>query len=355
MYPKNAKFFRGKQNFFSNVKINIDKYNIYYINFYLHWRDFTFRFCTLKKEINSLGGTHEFIQDDRNNDVLIYVNGELVPRDKAKVSVFDSAFLVGDGVWESFRLHNGKLAFVDKHLDRLNANLKALDYDLGMPLESLIDAVYETVQANDMVSDVHIRLMITRGIKRSPSQDPRSNIGGPTIVIIAEYKVPDRGEREGINLFTVHVRRGRPDVQDPKLHPHSKLNCVISCIQAIQAGANEALMLDPQGFVSTCNSTNFFIVRRNQVWTSTGQYCLNGITRGNIIELCRENDIEVFEKDFSLMEVYSANEVFLTGTFGGVAHVSKVDGRVIGDGQMGKMSRRLNALYSSLLEKECPG
>lgn len=300
-----------------------------------------------------MGGTHEFIQDDRNSDVLIYVNGELVPREQAKVSVFDSAFLIGDGVWESFRLHNGRLAFVDKHLERLHANLKALNYNLGIPLESLIDAVYETVQANKMVSDVHIRLMITRGIKRSPSQDPRSNIGGPTIVIIAEYKVPDKAVHEGLNLFTVHMRRGRPDVQDPKLHTHSKLNCVISCIQAIEAGANEALMLDPQGFVSTCNSTNFFIVRQNQVWTSTGQYCLNGITRGNIIELCRAHDIQVFEKDFSLMEVYSANEVFVTGTFGSVAHVSKVDGRTIGDGQIGLLTSRLKELYRSLLEKEC--
>jgi len=302
-----------------------------------------------------MSGTHEFIEDERNKDVLIYVNGELVPRDEAKVSVFDSAFLVGDGFWESFRLHNGKLAFVKQHLARLKANAKALDYDLGMPPEALIDEVYKTVRANRMTSnDVHIRLMITRGTKRSPSQDPRTSIGGPTIVIIAEYKAPTRREDEGIRLFTVHVRRGRPDVQDPKLHPHSKLNCVISCIQAAKAGANEALMLDPQGFVSTCNSTNFFIVRNEQVWTSTGQYCLNGITRGNIIELCQRNQIEIFEKNFSLFEVYSADEAFVTGTFGGVAYVSEVDGRGIGDGQMGPMTRRLKTLYADLLDEDCP-
>ncbi len=302
-----------------------------------------------------MSGTHEFIKDARNRDVLIYVNGELVPRDEAKVSVFDSAFLVGDGFWESFRLHNGKLAFVKQHLARLKANAKALDYDLGMPPEALIDEVYKTVRANRMTSnDVHIRLMITRGTKRSPSQDPRTSIGGPTIVIIAEYKAPTRREDEGIRLFTVHVRRGRPDVQDPKLHPHSKLNCVISCIQAAKAGANEALMLDPQGFVSTCNSTNFFIVRNEQVWTSTGQYCLNGITRGNIIELCKRNQIEIFEKAFSLFEVYSADEAFATGTFGEVAYVSEVDGRVIGDGRMGPMTRRLKALYADLLDENCP-
>jgi branched-chain amino acid aminotransferase len=300
-----------------------------------------------------MSGTHEFIEDERNRDILIYVNGDLVPRDEAKVSVFDSAFLVGDGFWESFRLHNGKLAFVKQHLARLKANAKALDYDLGMSPEAIIDEVYKTIRANNMTSDdVHIRLMITRGTKRSPSQDPRANISGPTIVVIAEYKAPSRQEDAGLRLSTVHVRRGRPDVQDPKLHPHSKLNCVISCIQATKAGADEALMLDPQGFVSTCNSTNFFIVRNDQVWTSTGRYCLNGITRGNIIEICKRSNIEVFEKDFSLFEVYSADEAFVTGTFGGVVYVSEVDGRVIGDGQMGPMTRRLRALYADLLDEE---
>jgi branched-chain amino acid aminotransferase len=302
-----------------------------------------------------MSGTHEFIQDERNKEVLIYVNGELYPRDEAKVSVFDSAFLVGDGFWESFRLHNGQLAFVDRHLARLKANAKALDIDLGMSPDDLMGKVYKTVQANNMTSnDVHIRLMISRGTKRSPSQDPRATISGPTIVIIAEYKAPARLGEEGIRLFTVHVRRGRPDVQDPKLHTHSKLNCVISCIQATKAGADEALMLDPHGFVSTCNSTNFFIVRNDQVWTSTGKYCLNGITRGNIIELCKRNEIEVYEKDFSLFDVYSADEAFVTGTFGGVAHVAEVDGRIIGDGSIRVTTRRLKELYADLLEEDCP-
>lgn len=302
-----------------------------------------------------MSGTHEFVEDSRNQDILIYVNGELFPRYEAKVSVFDSAFLVGDGFWESFRLHNGKLAFVKQHLSRLKANAKALDYSLGMPAEALIDEVYKTVRANNMnSSNVHIRMMITRGNKRSPSQDPRTNVGGPTLVIIAEYKAPSRDVDDGISLFTVHVRRDRPDVLDPKLHSHSKLNCVISCIQATKAGANEALMLDPQGFVSTCNSTNFFIVREDQVWTSSGQYCLNGITRGNIIELCKRNNIPVFEKDFSLFDVYSADEAFVTGTFGGIACVSEIDGRIIGDGRLGTMTRRLQALYNALLDEECP-
>ncbi len=301
-----------------------------------------------------MGGTHEFLEDPRNEHILIYINGEFFPRHEAKVSVFDSAFLVGDGLWESFRLHNGKLAFVSQHLNRLKANLKALDYNLCIPPEALIDEVYKTVRANKMHTDVHIRMMITRGTKKSPSQDPRTNISGPTIVIIAEHKMPSRKAEEGIRLFTVHVRRGRPDVQDPKLHPHSKLNCVISCIQAIKAGVDEALMLDPQGFVSTCNSTNFFIVRKNQVWTSTGQYCLNGITRGNIIDLCRRNNIDVFEKNFSLFDVYSADEAFVTGTFGSVAYVSEVDGRVIGNGEMGPLTYKLRDLYRALLEENCP-
>lgn len=302
-----------------------------------------------------MSGTHEFVEDARNQDVLIYVNGEFFPRSEAKVSVFDSAFLVGDGFWESFRLHNGQLAFVKQHLARLAANAKALDYDLGRSPQAIIADVYKTVRANHMTSnDVHIRLMITRGTKKSPTQDPRATLGGPTIVIIAEYKVPRRNPAQGLSLFTVHVRRGRPDVQDPKLHTHSKLNCVLSCIQATKAGADEALMLDPQGFVSTCNSTNFFIVRDHQVWTSTGQYCLNGITRGNIIALCKRNGIAVYERDFSLFDVYSADEAFVTGTFGGLAYVSEIDGRVIGDGRLGAMTVRLQALYAGLLDEECP-
>ena len=300
-------------------------------------------------------GTHEFIEDPRNQDVLIYVNGELFPRNEAKVSVFDSAFLVGDGVWESFRLHNGQLAFVKQHMSRLHANLQALDYNLGMPEQALIEAVEKTVKANGMTSsNVHIRMMITRGTKRSPSQDPRTNISGPTVVIIAEYKQPSQGAGSGLELFTVHVRRGSPDVQDPKLHTHSKLNCILACIQATKAGADEALMLDPLGFVSTCNATNFFMVRDGQVWTSTGKYCLNGITRGNVIELCKWHGIEVFEKDFSLYDVYSADEAFVTGTFGGLSFVSAVDGRQIGAGSLGPVTQRLQGLYAELLDEECP-
>jgi branched-chain amino acid aminotransferase len=303
-----------------------------------------------------MSGTHEFSDDARNADVLVYVNGAIVHRAQATVSVFDSAFLVGDGVWESFRLHNGRLAFVAEHLDRLRANLRALDY-ADVDGAFLVAEVERTLAANGMTgSGVHVRMMVSRGNKRSPSQDPRANVGGPNVVIIPEYKVPSRGPDDGVRLFTVHVRRGAPDVLDPRLHVHSKLNCVLACIQATKAGADEALMLDPHGFVSSCNSTNFFIVRKGEVWTSTGNHCLQGITRGNVIDLCERHGIPVRQRDFSLYEVYAADEAFVTGTFGGLAFVSEVDGRRIGDGAPGRgpMVRRLAQLYRDLLDEVCP-
>jgi branched-chain amino acid aminotransferase len=298
------------------------------------------------------GGTHAFHQDERNRDIKVYVNREIVHRDQAKVSVFDSGFLLGDGIWESFRLHNGKLAFLAQHMYRLRESAKALDMDLGMTDQEIVDAIYDTTRANDMETNVHIRLVFSRGMKSTPFQDPRVNIGGCTLVIIPEYKLVDEST-EGISLYTVYNRRGRPDVQDPKLHPLSKLNCVLACIQVAKAGADEALMLDPNGFVAACNSTSFFIVRQGQVWTSTGNYCLHGITREVTIELCSENGIEVLEKDFSLLEVYAAEESFVTGTFGGLRHVTEIDGRIIGNGQLGPVTEKLQRLYQERLDKEC--
>jgi len=298
-------------------------------------------------------GTHDYEDDPRNADILVYVNGDLVPRAEAKVSVLDSGFMLGDGVWEGLRLHDGALAFLDKHLDRLYEGAKAIDMDIGMGREALTVEIERTLAANNMTSGVHIRLMVTRGLKATPYQDPRICVGGPTIVIIPEYKVPAEETAEtGIRLFTVHVRRGAPDVQDPKLNSHSKLNCILACIQAIKAGADEALMLDPHGFVATCNATHFFIVRRGEVWTSSGRYCLPGITRGNVIELCRANAIPVFEKDFSLTEVYGADEAFVTGTFAGLVPAVEVDGRTIGTGRRGPMTERLRSLYQALIAAE---
>ena len=297
-------------------------------------------------------GTHHSTDDPRNRDILIYVNGELRPRTQAVVSVFDSGFILGDGVWEGLRVHHGRMAFLEAHLDRLYEAAKAIDLDIGLDRTGLTRALYRTLAANAMSEGVHMRLMVTRGLKSTPYQDPRASIGPVTIVIIPEYKLP-RPEllARGVRLFTVHVRRGAPDVQDPKLNSHSKLNCITACIQATKAGADEALMLDPHGFVATCNSTHFFIVRRGEVWTSSGDYCIAGITRANVLRLCRENGIPAFEKNFSLTEAYSAQEAFLTGTYAGIAPVTEIDGRPISAGR-GPVVERLQQLYLRLIERD---
>jgi branched-chain amino acid aminotransferase len=298
-------------------------------------------------------GTHDFHDDPRNRDILIYVNGAMKKRDEAVVSVFDSGFVLGDGVWEGLRVSGGHPAFLDQHLDRLYEGARAIALDIGLDRDALTRAIYATLAANGMRDGVHVRLMVTRGVKRTPYQDPRVTIGPATIVIIPEHKnpLPDTVER-GLKLFTVHVRRGCPDVQDPKLNSHSKLNCITACIQAYTAGADEGLMLDPHGFVATCNSTHFFIVRKGEVWTSTGQYCLGGITRGNVLAICRENGIPSFEKSFSLTDVYGADEAFVTGTFAGVVPVHTIDGRAIGDGRRGPMVARLQSLYRALVARD---
>jgi branched-chain amino acid aminotransferase len=295
---------------------------------------------------------HDFVDDPRNQTIKIYVNGELKPRAQAVVSVFDSGFVLGDGVWEGLRVHAGRIAFLDQHLDRLYEGAKAIDMGIGLSRDELTLALYRTLAANDMHEHVHMRLMVTRGVKRTPYQDPRATIGPATIVIIPEYKLPRPETLErGLRLFTVHVRRGFPDVQDPKLNSHSKLNCITACIQATKAGADEALMLDPHGFVATCNSTHFFIVRKGEVWTSSGMYCLGGITRANVLRVCRENGIPAIEKSFSLTDVYGADEAFVTGTFAGVAPVVEVDGRNISAGR-GPMVERLQQLYRELIARD---
>jgi len=299
-------------------------------------------------------GTHDFTADPRNERILINVNGAMTPRAEAVISVFDSGFMLGDGVWEGLRVHKGRIAFLDAHLDRLFEGSKAIAMDIGITRDALIDRLYETIRGNDMIDQegVHIRLMVTRGIRSMPYQDPRVVISPATIVIIPEYKeaLPSTVEN-GIRLFTVHVRRGDPAVQDQKLNSHSKLNCITACIQATQAGADEALMLDPQGFVATCNRTHFFIVRKGEVWTSSGDYCLGGITRANVIRICRENDIPVFEKNFSLTDVYGADEAFVTGTFAGVVPATEVDGRILTEGR-GPMVERLQGLYKELIDRD---
>ncbi len=298
-------------------------------------------------------GTHEAVPDRRNEDVLVYINGELFPRSEARISVFDSGFLVGDGVWEGIRLHGGVFAFLDEHLDRLFQGAKAIGLQIGMTREEITAALRETARRNGMTDGVHVRLMVTRGDKKTPSQDPRLVVGGPNVVIIAEHKRADPEVKErGVSLFTSTVRRPPPDTLDQKLNSHSKLHEVVALLQALEAGADEALMLDPTGAVATCNATNFFVVRRGEVWTSTGQYSLNGITRRMVVELCKTHGIPVSERSFSLTEVYDADEAFVTGTFGGLTPVIKVDGRGIGDGGMGPMTRQLRALYAGAVSAE---
>ena len=296
-------------------------------------------------------GTHDYVADPRNATVQISINGKLFPRAEAKVSVLDSGFVLGDGVWEGLRVHDGGLPFLEMHLDRLYEGAKTIDMDIGLTREELTQQVLATLRANKMRDGVHIRLMVTRGLKATPYQDPRVTIGPATVVIIPEYKQPlPETVEKGIRLFTVHVRRAAPDTLDPKLNAHSKLNDIMACIQAAKAGADEALMLDPQGFVATCNSTHFFIVRKGEVWTSSGKYCLGGITRSNVLRLCRENGIPHFEKDFSLTDVYGAEEAFVTGTFAGLVPVMEVDGRKIG--ARGSMVQKLQGLYMQLVKKE---
>jgi branched-chain amino acid aminotransferase len=291
------------------------------------------------------------VPDERNDGILVYINGRLVPRAEARISVFDAGFLVGDGIWEGIRLHHDTFLFLDQHLDRLYAGAATIGLDIGLSREELTGLLWKTVRANDMHDGVHVRLMVTRGTKKTPSQDPRLTISGPTVVIIAEHKAADPDTAEhGIRLFTSTIRRPPPDTLDQKLNSHSKLHEVIALVQAIHAGADEALMLDVHGSVSTCNATNFFIVRKGEVWTSTGQHCLNGITRGNVIALCRENGLTVRERDYSLSDVYSADEAFVTGTFGGLTPVVDVDGRTIGAGGMGTLTRRIRGLYDALAQ-----
>ena len=292
-------------------------------------------------------GTHDHADDHRNAGVLVWVNGDLVPRDRAVVSVFDSGFVLGDGVWEGLRVSGGHPAFLDRHLDRLEEGARAILLDLGMTRGEITDAIYATLLANDMTDGVHVRLMVTRGVKSTPYQDPRVTIGPATVVIVAEHKEPmPTTVTEGITLFTTHVRRATPDTLDPRLNAHSKLNDITACIQAYTAGADEALMLDPHGFVATCNSTHFFIVTRaGEVWTSDGRFCLGGITRGNVLEVCRANGLVARETTFSLTNVYNAAEAFVTGTFAGVVPVRTVDGRTIGTGARGPVVERLQGLY----------
>ena len=299
-------------------------------------------------------GSQGFVPDPSNEQVKIWLNGELVLRSEAKVSVFDAGFVLGDGVWEGLRLINGRLAFLEEHLDRLYSAAEVLAIQISLDRDEMARALYRTVESNGMRDGVHVRLMETRGIKITPNQDPRATISGPTIVIIAEHKEPNPESRErGLVLVTSSNRTSTPDVFDMHLNTHSRLNLIQALIQAAALGADEALMLDPYGHVASCNATNFFIVRRGAVWTSTGRFCFKGITRGHVVELCRQHGIPVEERDFTLADAYSADEAFVTGTFGGVTPVATLDGREFASGAAKSVTTRLASLYQDLLRAEC--
>jgi len=293
-------------------------------------------------------GTHSYVEDQRNENIIIYINGEFFPRNEAKISVFDSGFLLGDGVWEGIRLHNGKLCFIEEHIQRLYHGAEKLKIEIGKSKEELIALIYETIHTNVMDSDVHIRLIVSRGLKRTPYQHPNANVGGASIVIIPEYKKADAAlVSKGIRLCLVDTIRGGQNSQDPRLNTLSKLNCIFGCLEADEKGFDEGIMLDVNGYVSTCNSTNFFIVKKGEVWTSTGEFCLPGITRGNVIKLCLENHIPVFEKNFEIEDVYAADEVFVTGTFAGVIPAIQVNDTTIGNNNCGELTEKLYHLYKS--------
>jgi len=300
-------------------------------------------------------GTHSYLEDSRNENIKIYINGAIIPRTKAKISVFDSGFLLGDGVWEGIRLHNGHLCFSDEHFERLINGAKQLRIDIGKSKNELINIVESTLNANKMKSGVHIRLIITRGLKRTPYQHPNANVGSASIVCIPEYKIANKDmNNNGISLCLVNTVRGLQNSQDPRLNTLSKLNCIAACIEAEEKGADEGIMLDPNGFVSTCNSTNLFIVKNDGVWTSTGEFCLPGITRGNIIKICKEIKIAVFEKNYTFEELSSADEIFVTGTFAGVIPAIKLNGKYINNGIPGKISQKLLQLYKQKIEENYP-
>ena len=298
-----------------------------------------------------MASTHDYDIDKRNNDIQIYINGEFFHRSEAKISVMDSGYLLGDGVWEGIRLHKGTLIHLDDHLDRLFSGAKSIAMDIDVSQDQMAEALQKTINKNDMDSDVHIRLIVSRGIKKTPYQHPKVTIGKPTVVIIPEYKkASEEIKKVGLTLATVKTKRDHL-IQDPRINSLSKHNCIAACIEADQLGVDEGLMLDPHDFVSTCNSTNFFIVRGEEVWTSTGEYCLNGVTRGSIIRLCKEYDIPVYEKNFNVEDVHTAGEVFVTGTFAGVIPVISVDGKIISDGTRGSITESLQNWYALDIEK----
>jgi branched-chain amino acid aminotransferase len=298
-------------------------------------------------------GSQDFASDPRNESVLVYLNGRMVPRAEATVSIFDAGFVLGDGIWEGIRLHNGAFLFENAHLDRLFEGARAIQLDIGMDRQGVHTALRETVNANNMESGVHIRLMITRGLKKAPNQDPRNALGRPTVVIVAEHKEPSPEiVKRGLSLATSSIRCTPANMFDMRLNSHSRLNLVRALLDVLKTGADEALMLDPHGYVSSCNATNFFFVCHGEVRTSTGEYCFNGVTRGNVIAFCHENQVPIRLADFTLDEVHEADEAFVSGTFGGITPVREIDGRPLRGGVPGAVTLRVHELYAQMKDNE---
>lgn len=298
-------------------------------------------------------GSQDFAVDPRNEKVLLYLNGALVPRGEALVSVFDAGFVLGDGVWEGLRLHKGRLLFLEAHLERLYDGAKAIALDIGLTREEMVAALKHTVEANAMESGVHIRLMVTRGPKKAPNQDPRNALGRPTIVIVAEHKEPSEEiVAKGLKLATSSIRCTPKEMFDMRLNSHSRLALIRALLDVIDQGADEALMLDPDSFVSSCNATNFFSVKNGEVRTSTGEFCFNGVTRANVIALCKANGIPIRLGNFTLDDVHASDEAFVTGTFGGLTPVREIDGYTMPEALPGPVTRRLRTLYAEL--KDAP-
>ena len=298
-------------------------------------------------------GTHDYVEDIRNLEILVYINGKFYPRQDASISVFDSGYLLGDGDWEGIRFHNGKFLFLGPQLERLFWGASQIDMDIGKTIEEITEILHDTVKRNKMETGVHVRLIVSRGIKSTPYQDPSFTVSEPTIVVIPEYKQPSPDtQNNGIKLVSVDIIRGSSKVQDHRINSLSKFNCIQACIDAHRKGGDEGLMLDPHGYVSTCNSTHFFMVKDNSVLTSTGDFCLHGVTRQNIIDICKTNSIPIYEKNFTLSDVYECEEAFVTGTFGGVVPVNEIDGhelQVLGDNSIASL---LQSCYDDLVELE---
>ena len=298
-------------------------------------------------------GTHDYVEDIRNLEVLVYINDKFYPRQDASISVFDSGYLLGDGVWEGIRYHNGKFIFLEQHLERLFWGASQIDMDIGKTIDEVTSILYDTVKENKMETGVHVRLIVSRGIKSTPYQDPSFTVSEPTIVVIPEYKQPSPDtQKNGIKLVSVDIIRGSSKIQDHRINSLSKFNCIQACIDAHRKGGDEGLMLDPHGYVSTCNSTHFFIVKSGAVWTSTGKYCLGGITRQNVIDICNSNSIPIYEKNFTLSEVYEADEAFVTGTFAGIIPIYEIDDHDINILPSDSVVAILQKYYHDLIESE---